>query len=359
LTRNAAISVSPEASREEFALRQTAARSCYRHGLADLASRRPKRAWLSFADAQRFVPDYRDVARVADQAFEKALTRVVLVPFSSASGNVSLGRDVAAEWRDGLARDLNPPDAQFTRILGSAAVEQQMSVSQLGHLSRAEAIRLGRKAGAERVVWGSVGEVESQTRLHLFRDTIARRVVDKTESGEAVTHWIDVPVEIVSRVRTVNVDVDYEVISTRGGATLAHQRTQRSSSARVVWTSYTPEGDLDTYALVSDLVRSGQPDRVKDVESRWKDVCGESTTLRQVLEARRSARGGERYDRNNVLPRFMAGAAFVFLQDLPPVDDLAFAALAGGWQPLSADLRRLDAVDDVDLGLSATGEDGR
>ena len=60
---------------------------------------------------------------LADKAYEKALTRVVVAPFSGASGNVSMGRDVAAAWRDGLAQRLSPPAAQFTRVLGSAEIE--------------------------------------------------------------------------------------------------------------------------------------------------------------------------------------------------------------------------------------------
>ncbi len=356
--RYAAVTVSPEWSSEEQTLRRTAARTHYQHGVADLASRRPKRAYLHLADAQRFVPDFRDAARLADKAYEKALTRVAVVPFSAASGNAALGRDVAAEWRDDLAQHLTPPDAHFTRILGSAAVEQQMNVSQLGHLSREDAVSLGRKAGAERVVSGSIGGVNAETRLHLFTDVIARRIVERKADGSQVTRWVDVPFEVIARVRTVTVDVDYEVIATKGGATLAHQRSQRSTSARVVWTSYSPEGDLGAYALVSDLVRAANPQRAKEVETRWKGVCGETTTLHQVLEARRSTRSSGHYDRN-VLPRFIAGAAFVFLQDLPPAEDLAFAALAGGWQPLHQDLLRLDDVDDVDLGVAMSDADRR
>ena len=233
-----------------------------------------------------------------------------------------------------------------------------MNVAQLSRLSRDEAIALGSKAAAERVVWGSIGEVDGETQLHLFRNTIARRSVERSPTGESVTRWDEVAVDIISRVRTVTVDMDYEVIATPGGATLAHQHSQRSASARVVWTSFVPEGDLASYALVSDPVRSADPDRAKDIEARWKDVCGESATLRQVLEASRVVRHSDRYERN-ALPRFMAGAAFVFLKDLPPVDDLAFAALAGGWEPLREDLQRLDTVDDVDLGMSAEDEAGR
>ena len=45
----------------------------------------------------------------------------------------------------------------------------------------------------------------------------------------------------------------------------------------------------------------------------------------------------------------MAGAAFVFLEDLPPAEDLALASLAKGSAPLREDLLRLDEIDDVDL----------
>jgi hypothetical protein len=353
--RYAAITVSPEWSREEQTLRHSAARVNYQHALADAAAHRPKRAYLHFTDAQRFVPDYRDAARLEDKAYEKALTRVVVMPFASASGDIAMGRDVAAGWRDGLAKRLAPPDAHFTRVLGSAEVEQQMSVAQLDHLSREDAIAVARKAGADRVVWGSIGGVDARTGFHLFTDVIARRVVEKTSDGQEATRWEAVPIEVVSRVRTVTVNVDYEVIATHGGATLAHQRLPRTTSARVVWTTFTPEGDLGAYALVSDLVRAAQPDRAKQVESRWKETCGDQTTLQQVLEARRASKNGGHYERD-ALPRFAAGAAFVFLQELPPVEDLAFAALSSGWQPLADDLLKLDPVDEIDLGMTAAGD---
>ena len=90
-------------------------------------------------------------------------------------------------------------------------------------------------------------------------------------------------------------------------------------------------------------------------------MCGEATTLTQVLEARvASGSNGSngRYGRD-ALPRFIAGAAFVFLQELPPVQDLALAAVAQGSGALRDDLLRLDAVDDVDAGVAVTSSDSR
>jgi hypothetical protein len=351
--RYAAITVSPEWSSEEQLYRGVAARAHTRQGMAALRAKRPKRGYLELSEAQRFVPDDR-MSELMDKTYARALTRVAVTPFSTGPGDGELGREVASEWRDRLADHLS--ETHFTRVLGSAVIEQQMSLSQLGRLDRDDAILFGRRAGAERVIWGSIGEPEAHTKLNLFTEIIARRVTEKDAEGNSVTRWVDVPIEVVARVRTVTANVEYEVIATKTGGTLAHRHEERTTSARVVWTSYVPEGSLDAYALVSDIVRSAHPDRAKAVETHWKETCGDNTTLQQVLEQRRATHGSCRYQRSEALPRLIAGAAFVFLQDLPPAEDLAFAALATAWQPVQEDLARLDEVDDVDLGLASETE---
>lgn len=338
---------------EERTLRHTAARHHYQEGRAALAAHRPKAAFVRFHETERYVPAYRDVVKLSASAYEKALTRVAVMPF--ASGEPGFGREVSERWRDALAQEMAPPTAQFTRILGSDAVTSRMSVAQLGRLSREEAVRLGRKSGAQRIVVGTLGQVRSETGLHFFRERIARRIVQKGEDGRDVVRWVEMPIEVIARVRDVTVDVDYEVVSTLDGTSLAHERTPRSARARAVWTSFVPEGEISHYALVSETVAQANPDRAKDVHTRWKAVVGETTTLAQVLSARRETKGDAGWDRS-VLPRIVAGAAFVFLQELPPPQELALAAVSGGWQPLHRELARLDGMDDVDLGV-ALGND--
>ena len=355
--RYATIPVGAEWPEEERTIRLAAARRQYEDGVDAAKSRRPKKACAAYTNAERFVTGYRDAAKRADLALDEALTRVALVPFRASSGDPSLGVQVSRAWRDDLAEELAPPTAQFTRILPGTGIERDMRVSELDDLSRAEAIRLGRTKGAQRVVWGSIGDVRSSTRLNLFQDRVARRVVEKGPNGVESVHWVDVPIEVVARVRDVTVGIDYEVIETANGTSLAHRHFDRSTSARVVWTSYQPEGDLASYFLVSETVRGSNPDRVKDVEKRWAAVCGSATTLTQVLEARRKAGSSGHYVRD-VLPRFAAGTAFVFLEELPPAGDLALSVLAPGSAPLRDDLLRLDPIDDADLALE-THDSGR
>jgi hypothetical protein len=343
---------------EERTLRQTAARIHYQRGVEAAASGRPKKACAEFGDAAVYVSGYRDVTKRADDALAKALTRVAVVPFRARTADASFGAQVSQAWRDQLAQSMVPPTASFTRVLGDNAMERTMTLADLEGISREDAIRLGRKADAQRVVWGSIGRVNSKTKLHLFEDTVARRVVDRDEKRRETVRWVEVPIQVVARVRDVTVGIDYEVISVQNGTTLAHRHVDRSTSARVVWTSHQPEGDPSSYSLVSETVRHANPKRVRDVESRWQAVCGPSTTLTQVLEARRASRSSGRYGRE-ALPRFAAGAAFVFLEELPPAEDLALTVLAKGYAPLRDDLLRLDPIDDVDLGMVDTNANRR
>lgn len=333
---------------EEQALRETAAGAHYEAGLDAAGAGLPKKAWVEFAEAERFVPGYRDVGKRSERALREATTAVAVVPFDAHSSDPALGVDVAKAWRDDLLQSLTPPRTRFTRILGADAIESNMRVSDLGGLTRDQAIRLAKKAGAQRVVWGSIGRVNSNTRIDWFRDTVTRRVVVRDSEGHESTQWVDVPIEVVARVRDVKVGVDYEVISTRGGASLASRHFDRTISARVVWTSYQPEGDPASYDLVSETTRASNPKRARDVEARWKSVCGDATTLGQVLEARRSAKGPGRGGRE-ALGRFAAGAAFVFLEELPGADELAYTALTENFSPLRGDLLKLDTVDDAEL----------
>jgi hypothetical protein len=337
---------------EELTIRRAAARVHYQHGIEAANSKRPKRACAEFSDAERFVEGYRDAAKRADRALEDALTRVAVVPFRApSSSDRSLGVQVARAWRDDLVEDLAPPAARFTRVLAGNAIERDMRVSELDNLSREEAIRLGRVRGAERVVWGSVGNVRSSTRLDLFRDTVARRVIEKDAAGHEEARWVDVPIEVVARVRDVTVGVDYEVIETGHGSTLAHRHFDRATTARVVWTSQQLDGDPGSYALVAEPIRRANPDRAAQVEKKWAAVCGSTTTIAQVVEARHKSGGAGRSARE-ALPRFAAGAAFVFLEDLPPAEDMALSALTQGPSPLRDDLLRLDPIDDADLGVT-------
>src|SRR2546423_8117425 len=214
------IEVAPVWPAEEQAFRRAAANTHYMEARQALAAHRPKVAYEELQSCERFLPGYRDATKLADNALTQATTRIAVMPFEYSGANSGAGREVGEQWRDALAQGLAPPHARFTRVLGSDAVEGQMTVAQLGRLSREDAVRIGRKIGAQRIVRGSVGPASAETHVQIFRDVIARRIVQKSEDGRTTVRWVDVPIEVVARVRDVKVDVEYEVIATRDGGTL-------------------------------------------------------------------------------------------------------------------------------------------
>lgn len=355
--RYATVPVDPSWSTDERNLRVAAARIHYREGGMETDARRPKRAYFHYASCERFVSAYRDASRLASKAMEKATTRVAFVPLRGASRG-TMGRDVAASWRGECVERMSPPHALFTRILPIEDVEREMSVSDLNTMSRDQAMRLARRAGADRLVWGTIGGVDARNRVEMYTEAVWRRIVEKDAAGNRTTRWVPVPIEVIARVRDVTVDLEYEVIAARGGATLARHRDPCTMSARAVWTAALLDGDVDSYALYSDALRSEDPERCKQIETRWKAVVGEGTTLRQVIEARRAKRSGGN-ERAEAMARWIAGAAAVMLEDLPPTEELAYAALVRGWKPVHADLQRLDEVDEVDLGLASSDPERR
>jgi hypothetical protein len=267
---------------------------------------------------------------------------------------VQIGRDVAAAWSGALSDHISTSD-YFTRILPSNDVEQHLRVSDLGHTSRADAIRLGQKTGADRVVWGSIGGIDSHTGVQIFARNIWHLATFHNPRGHSVSRWVEVPVQVIARTRTVKVDLAYQVISTHGGATLASDSSPRTLQARAVWTAYLPDGGPDTYTLVTDEVRRANPERAHQIESEWATVVGAGVTLAQVVDARREC-AKRPLDRAQVMARYAAGAAFVILEDLPSPQDLAQASLVASWPSVQHSLVQLDDVDDADLGAISAGD---
>jgi hypothetical protein len=338
----------------ENELRGWAAGACYSDGMAAMKSGRPKKAYGRYADAMRFASNYRDVAARAEAALAQAQTQVAIVPLRTSTGNRQMSRDIAAAWNGALVEQLAGGET-FTHILPAEDVERQLRLSDLGRTSRTDAIRIGKKAGADRVVWGSIGAVEAKTGVQFFTHNVWHRVPARDDAGRTVMRWVEIPFPVVARTRTVKADLAYEVISTRGGTTLARESGPRTLEARALWTAFVPDGAADTYMLVSEEMRRSDPDRAQQVEAEWANIVGASTTLSQVIEARRAC-ANRPLEHPAVLARYASGAAFVMIEELPSTEELAQASLSSAWHAVHKSLLALDEVDDVDLGPVSASE---
>jgi len=332
----------PEFERAEGTIREGAASIQYENGLSAMEDGHPKAAYFDFLSARDFRSGYRDVESRIHEAFDQAVTRVALLPFSNQTDIRGLPRELADQTYSEIVRRVNPQNYPFTVLLGRDQVYSKVTVADLDHMGRREAIRVGRDLDADRIVSGRFYGLRTKTDTESYHSTIYRKVVEKDEKGASVERFVEREIDVVARTRDVSVRYEFEVLDTEDGSVLASAGNAVDAEARALYTSYQADGDCDDYCLASPALRRADPERAKEVESEWKERFG-SWTLPELLERARKDRERTRY-RSDYRDEFYGNTAArpVFLGDLPPEDDLAVIALHEVWRPVLSALQELD-----------------
>jgi tetratricopeptide (TPR) repeat protein len=332
----------------EAGLRTGAAGIFYNMGLASSAAQRPKKAYGEFSEARHFAAGYLDAGERAGRAYNAALTRVAVLSFENQTDVPGLASQLRASTQQALAHELARGRFKFTQVVGSDQVDQKMTVAQAGHLSREQAIELGRQLGAQRVVVGRVYGLGSNTDTDTYHGNVYRKVTDKDENGKTRVRYVEQGFDAVRRVRHVKVSCEIEVLDTDEEATLARTGEERNAVARTAYTHFEPTGNCDDYCLVPPDARAADPDRAKRLQEEWGEKFG-SWTVPKLLERARKDSGRTRYQ-HQYRSEFASDAGHpVFLDDVPPVEELAAIALDGMWRSVVDALIRLDGTDAVDV----------
>jgi hypothetical protein len=171
-------------------------------------------------------------------------------------------------------------------------------------------------------------------------------VVERGEDGKPRPRYEEQRFEAVSRRREVSVAVDFEVLETGGGGRLAQDSQGRTSEAHTVFTRFQPVGSCDDYSLAPPDWEDGKR---RDLEKEWRATFG-SWTVSALLDRARRSPDRTRYESRHRPEFSSAGTSTpVWLDDLPPAEELAHIALSDAWMPLLDILRDLDGKDDAEL----------
>ena len=333
----------PEYARREAALRIGAAGIFYAQAEAALAAHRPKQAWLDFHTASGFASGYRDLARRLDETYLQALSRVAILPLADEAGVPGLPRTMADHIYAEVAPHIRPDGFRFTRLVDPGSVYGTITVAEMDAPAGGDAVRIGRRLGADRVLTGRVYGLRSRTDTYEYRGTIYRKIVERDTSGARRERFVEQDFHAVTREREVSVHYALSVLDVVDGTTLAAYQDAASTYARVVFTDFQAQGDCDDYCLLPPGVRASDGERAKRAEADWKEHFGTWTVPALLAKARK--------DRDHA--RYGAGdrSAFfgdcrerpVWLGELPRENELALIALDGLWQPALGMLQELDA----------------
>lgn len=325
---------------DEAQIRIGGAGILYAQGDSAMKQGLPRIAFYRFRSAREIEPGFRDVDQRERRSFDRALTRVAIVPFNDDTEVPGLAFDLAQRMRAQASIQLPEKNYPFVRVMSGEAIAAKMAPRELGHLTRDEAIRLGRDIGARRVVWGRLWALHSDTDTDTWHDRIYRKVANPDTSEPERVRWIEERFEAVTRRRSVTVNWRYEVIDVDDEATLASRDGRGVAEARTCWTTHQPQGAFDDYRLVPPHGSRGDSGGDEGVEHRWKDRFG-SWTVPELLRTAHDSHTHARY-RHEDLDRFDDASQAVFLDDLPPPEDLAWHAIRELWSPMVEALRSLE-----------------
>ena len=237
---------------------------------------------------------------------------------------------------------MNPDRFTFTRMIPMQEVYGRLTVAEADHLERARAIALGRELGARQVVLGRIWNLRSDTNTDRWSASIWHEVSEQDTSGKERKSWIAVPFRAVSRFRTVHVEAEFEVVDTDDEQVLDHHAERLELGAHTVWSDRRVEGDPDDYRLCEPSLEKAHPDDARRIRDRWDEQFAPWSLSELIEHARRASPRSEYLRHQRPLFSRGYGGAIVYMDDLPPAEDLAALALADVWQPMLESLARLD-----------------
>lgn len=327
----------PEFEREWLAWRRTAATRHYATGLAAERQGDAKRAWLELLDSDSYVPGFRDLATRLPRVWREAENRVVVLPFAAGLGGEQLAHDQAEDLHAYLDAHLDPARVTFTRLLPMSVVWNEVTVADLGALTREDALRLARRVGATRVVWGRLGAPATDTRVDHWHEPLWRPIETRDDSGATVVRWQAERFEAVRRERRLELDVATEILDVDAPDPLAHTRDTRSATVRSVWAHGSWPGEADAYRLTPPEGREHAHDDADAREHAWHDTFGD-WSVHALLE---QAHAGETTVDDRAWARAASGHP-AFTQRLPDTAVLARLALQPEWDVVLGQLLALD-----------------
>ena len=348
----------PAFDAESHGLKQNAAQAYYFLGNQSLEDDRPKRAYDQFQWAARFDPTRPELDERITYALSQAFTTVAVAPVENQTGTNGLAKRLSDAYYSEINRRLASKDIHFTRLISPSDVRAHAGASWSRSVSPEQAIDIGRSLGARRVVWWRAYALNTDTHTEHFHNTVYHKVVDRDSKDRYRERYVPVDIDVMSRWRTVSVSFEWRVLSVTENRTLAEGNDTRSLDAHTVYTGYQAQGDCGDYYLAPPaeaydadpgLRTTAGPERNERVRKEWTTQMPEGLELKLLLERARGFRGDRGYNTNQISSFYSGGPSWVFMDDLPPPGELAFAALVQDWQPVYDTLRRLEPLDDPDI----------
>ena len=331
-----ALQVDSLALADQDAARAGAARIYVQLGDEERTRGDDKSAYAYFELADRFQPGNRAIQDRLDKSYAAALDRVLVLPIRS---------DLRA-WmdKDALTQELNgemkklEEELVFTQFVFPEVVWAGVPTGFAAPVSREDALRLGREAGATRVLW-----------VRLFGDRIDSHVerysgqlyIEPEDSDDDLgLGWAVAPIDIEVSEMWATVAIDCNVYEVESGFPVSNQRSDHQAGMRTLLSLTEFEYEGDDYHLCTPDMEENDDDLCDDLEDDWEELFGD-VSVEGLVEAAEDFGNSGRTRQCGIYDA--GGARRILYYGRPPREsDLIGYAVSNAWGGVADVLRNAD-----------------
>jgi tetratricopeptide (TPR) repeat protein len=224
---------------EIAAVKRRLAEAYYRWAEQFEAGKNFREAMAKFQQAEAAAPNYRDAAERAQQAFEKAVRRVAILPFRN---RTQYGSHYAYLLTEELLGECLKADLKFAAFINRANLDQifeEHKLSQSGALDERQAVEVGKLEGIHSFVTGAITQIFVETSPASFVEKTHERVYTvKDSAGKAIEKREKIYYREYATTRTAQISASYQIVDVETGRYLSGENFSESRDDKAQWIRY-------------------------------------------------------------------------------------------------------------------------
>ena len=197
-----------------------------------------RQALTEFENAHELNPDYKDLAKWTDRAYEEAVQYTAVFPFQNRSNVGVDGYFIAREILNRALRG-NLKFAEFLSHPETVSLVNTFGYARTGRINEGQLLQAARDEGFDSIVWGIVQrvDVDDAGPDHVeYEDELV--TTDKDSAGKEVEHSQTIYYREYTMNRRVKVTVELLFLETETGAVLKSERFSDNATDVAKWISY-------------------------------------------------------------------------------------------------------------------------
>jgi len=224
---------------ETAALQQQIAEANYRWAVQLEANKNFREAMAKFEVVMAVMPDYKDAARRAKQAYEKALQRVAILPFRN---RTQQGGQYGYLLTEEVLGECIRANLQFAVFINRANLEQifeEYKLSQSGVVDERKAVEIGKLEGLHSFVTGAITQISVETTQPRFVEKTHDKVYTvKDSAGKSIEKTEKIYYREYTTTRTAQISASFQIVDVETGRYLSGETFAESSEDKANWVRY-------------------------------------------------------------------------------------------------------------------------